>query len=101
MDTPIVILEEGLQRARLGTNDDASPADVLHLWRTNLHHTKNDVRKALAKVSLDLDVMASKIDQIPTKEEVRLQRKELSNRIVSLMARADRLIEFFTTANVK
>ena len=98
IDVDIVILEEGLERARLDNIDGTNPADILQHWRTNLHHTAQDIRKKLAQVSFDLDVMASEIDQIPAKEEVRLQKKELSRRTVLLMARADKLIEFFTIA---
>ena len=94
----ILTLEKELERARLDSIDGASPADILNLWRTNLHYTEHDLRKHLATVSHDLDVMASKVDQIPTKEEVRQRKKELSSHTVLLMARADRLIEFFTIA---
>jgi hypothetical protein len=98
IEAAIFLLEEGLERARLDTVDGTSPANILQHWRTNLHHTKQEIRKDLAKMSFDLDVIASKIDQIPTKEEVRQQKKELSSRTVLLMSRADQLIDFFTTA---
>lgn len=98
VDATILILEEGLEQARLDTIDRTSPPDILQRWRTNLHRATHDIRKDLAKVSFDLDVLASKIDQIPTKEEVRFQKKELSSRTVLLMARTDQLIEFFTSA---
>ena len=98
LNADISTLEEALERARLDTIDEMNSAVILQYWRANLHHTAHDIRKDLAKVSSDLDVLASKIDQIPSKDEVRPQKKELSSRTVLLMARADRLIAFFTTA---
>jgi hypothetical protein len=100
IDAVISNLEKAFEQARLDTMGGTSPANIFHRWRTNLHCEQHDLRKTLAKVSFDLDMMASKIDQIPSKEEVRLQKKELSNRTVLLMARVDRLIEFFTTATM-
>ena len=97
-NTEISILEEALERARLDTIDDMNPVAVLQYWREDLHHTTYDLRKDLARISFDLDVLASKIDQIPGKEEVRPQKKVLSSRTVLLMTRTDRLLVFFTTA---
>jgi hypothetical protein len=97
-DSAISDLEEGLERARLDTTDGSSPSTILSHWRSNMVHLEQDLRRHLAKVSFDLDILASNIDQVPTKDELRDKKKELSKRIVLLMSRTDRLIEFFTLA---
>jgi hypothetical protein len=91
-------LEEGLVRARRDTANDSSPAKVLTQWRLNMSYVKQDLRSYLARISHDLDTLVSNVDQVPTREEVRRAKKMISRRIVSLMSRTDRLIEFFTTS---
>jgi hypothetical protein len=97
-DTAIASLEEGLERARFDAVETSNPARILQQWRVNLPITKQDIRKHLAVVSSDLDDLAAKVDQVPSRNEVRKARKELSSRIVQLMSRTDRLIEFFNIA---
>lgn len=92
------ILEEGLERARLDTIDESGPASILVLWRKNLPNSLRDLRKHLAKVSSDLDKLAAKVDQVPTEDEVRQRKKDLSKTVVGLMERADAMIAFFKSA---
>jgi hypothetical protein len=94
----ISVFEEGLERARLDTIDDSDASSILVLWRKNLPSSLLDLRKHLAKLSYDLDRLAATVDQVPTDEEIRQQKKQLSKRVVFLMERADALIAFFKSA---
>ena len=94
-------LEEGLQRAQLDTIDDSDPSGILDLWKRNLPKNFQDLRTRLALLSTDLDKIASQLDQVlPPQnggEEVGQRKKSLSKSVVTLMQRADALIDFFKT----
>lgn len=94
----ISLLEDGLHHARLNSSKELSPTTILRIWRMNMPQSKKDLRKILAMVSYELDALASKIDQVPSKIEVRNDKKRLSSEVVILMSRTDRLIEYFTLA---
>ena len=94
----ILSMEEGLERARLDTIDESGQAAVLDCWRMSLPLAQRDIRGNLAKTSATLDKLASEIDQVPTNDSVRQEKKELSCRVVALMARVDVLIDFFKQA---
>jgi hypothetical protein len=94
----ILSLEEGLQRAHFDTVDESSPSAVLDCWRMSLPLTRQDIRGLLSKTSAALDKLAAEIDQVPNKDLLRQEKKDLSSRVVSLMARVDVLIDFFKQA---
>ena len=97
----VATLEEGLQRARLDTIDDSDASAILDLWKQNLPKNLQDLRTRLALLSTDLDKVASRLDQVlPPQiggEEVGQRKKSLSKSVVTLMERADALIDFFKT----
>jgi hypothetical protein len=97
-DKIITALEEGLERARLDTVDESRPSKLLNHWRMNLPESQHDLQTHLAKASSDLDKLATEIDQVPNKEQVRHTKKELSIQVVDMMTRADVLIDFFKRA---
>ncbi|CAB9506072.1 expressed unknown protein [Seminavis robusta] len=82
-------LEEAYQRAQLDSVDGASSATLLEQWNQNL--PKRNLDKLMARVNHNLDLFASKVDAVPSNKHADLKplKKQLSNRIVQLMKRAD------------
>lgn len=89
-------MEEGLERASLDSIDGAHSRILRKMWEQNV--PGRDLRKSLALLSHDLDQLAAQIDQVISTEEIRSKKKEMSNRVVQMMERADVLISFYNHA---
>jgi hypothetical protein len=63
----------------------------------------SDLRNALAIVSDRLDKLAAQVDAVPSGSDgnVKVRKKALSNRIVVLMGRADRLLELLEVSSAE
>ena len=85
-------MEEGLQRAELEALDGDSPS--IAQWQTAT--ATDDLRTKLALLSDKLDRQAAQVDQVVShSDRVRLRKKDLSTVIVSMMKRADALIQTY------
>lgn len=110
-------LEEGLERAKLDTIDQADPATILATWEqhvvatmmmdnNNHNNSTQTLQKMLAKLSYNLDRCAYKIDSIilrgveqhNNEADLKQQKKDMSNRVVQMMERTDVLLQFWKEA---
>ena len=82
-------LEEAYERAQLDSVDGSSEATIVELWNSNL--PKRNLEKLIGRVSYNLDLFASNVDAVPSKQDAALKarKKQVSNQIVKLMQRAD------------
>jgi hypothetical protein len=88
-------LEEAYERAQLDSVDGSSDATILDLWNANL--PKGNLEKLVGRISHNLDLFASRVDAVPSKQNAALKarKKELSNAIVTVMQRADVYVAHF------
>ena len=88
-------LEEAYARAQLDSVDGSSGANLLKLWTNNM--LPKSLEKTMAALNHNLDKYAAQVDAVPSKDrtDIKARKKELSNRIVKLMERADVLLKHF------
>ena len=88
-------LETALERAHLDTIDSADATSVVSSWQTNLRNT--DLRTRLGILSSDLDKLAAQVDGVVSDGSTILKdaKKQLSQRLVQLMDRTDKLVTFY------
>lgn len=89
-------MEERLKRPSLYSLDGAVLRISRKAWEENVRH--GDLRKRLALLSHNLDQLAAQIDQVDSTIEIKGMKKELSNRVVKMMERADVLISIHSHA---
>lgn len=88
-------LETALERAHLDTIDAADATSVVTSWQANLRNT--DLRTRLGMLSSDLDKLAAQVDGVVSDGSTILKdaKKQLSQRLVQLMVRTDKLMAFY------
>jgi len=89
-------LEDSLQQAKSLT--EHSTSRLLGKWMSLLE--TNDLQKLLARISHDLDKLASQVDEVHSEgaPEVKRRKKNISGLVVHLMERVDFLITEYKDA---
>lgn len=91
-------LEESLARARLDSVDEVTIIEPQWI----IAHAPYDLEKDLAKVSHDLDTFAANVDAVPSHgdAELKMRKKKCSERVVTMMARADFMLALYKQDDV-
>lgn len=86
-------MEESLARGRLNSVDGS---EILQAWKSA--HTPMNLEKDLARVSHGLDGAAAQVDAVFSSHiDARKKKKLLSQKVVGLMSRADKLMGQYRT----
>jgi hypothetical protein len=96
----IQTLEKGLEEAQIA--EESNFSSILRQWQLNVQSslTNDDLRQHLALLSHELDHVAAQVDGVLSENGgVKQRKKDLSQRLVTLMERADALISFYTKAS--